>query len=66
MGGTPYPSVPVEKLYPLLLTQYRMDPPAYSTPEMWEGCLFGVFVGFVLMGCFWVFGMFLVFLRIFR
>ena len=34
LGGTPYPSVPVEKLYDYLKQGNRMSKPAYSNNEM--------------------------------
>lgn len=34
MGGNPYPSVPVEKLFDLLRGGHRMPKPPYSTLEM--------------------------------
>ncbi|XP_064601371.1 fibroblast growth factor receptor 2-like [Liolophura sinensis] len=45
LGGNPYPSVPVEKLFELLREGHRMEKPPYSSPEMynimqkcWEQC----------------------------
>jgi len=35
MGGTPYPSVPIEDLFQLLCTGHRMEPPAYSSPDIY-------------------------------
>ena len=34
LGGNPYPSVPVEKLFDLLRDGHRMDRPAYASHEM--------------------------------
>ncbi|ELT91659.1 hypothetical protein CAPTEDRAFT_166775 [Capitella teleta] len=36
LGGSPYPSVPVEKLFDLLLHGHRMEQPPYSTVEMYN------------------------------
>eukprot|EP00914_Ancora_sagittata_P013128 GHVO01025579.1.p1 GENE.GHVO01025579.1~~GHVO01025579.1.p1 ORF type:complete len:699 (+),score=42.80 GHVO01025579.1:45-2141(+) len=36
LGGSPYPSVPVEKLFDLLLHGHRMEPPPYSTSDMYN------------------------------
>ena len=33
LGGTPYPSVPVEKLFELLKSGHRMGRPPYSSLE---------------------------------
>ena len=34
MGGNPYPSVPVEKLFELLRNGHRMERPPYASTEM--------------------------------
>ena len=34
LGGNPYPSVPIENLYPLLKQGHRMQKPYYATDEM--------------------------------
>ena len=34
MGGNPYPSVPVEKLFELLRDGHRMEKPPHSSSEM--------------------------------
>ena len=34
LGGNPYPSIPVQKLFQLLKDGYRMSQPSYSTDEM--------------------------------
>lgn len=34
LGGNPYPSVPVEKLFELLRDGHRMQRPAYASHEM--------------------------------
>jgi serine/threonine protein kinase len=34
LGGNPYPSVPVERLFELLRDGHRMERPPYSTLEM--------------------------------
>lgn len=36
LGGTPYPSVPVEELFNKLIHGHRMDRPPYSTAEMYN------------------------------
>ncbi|KAL5021031.1 hypothetical protein ScPMuIL_000186 [Solemya velum] len=36
LGGNPYPSVPVEKLFDLLRTGHRMDRPPYASLEIFE------------------------------
>ena len=35
LGGTPYPSVPVEKLFSLLRDGYRMEKPRHCSLELW-------------------------------
>lgn len=35
MGGNPYPSVPVEKLFERLIEGYRMERPPYASNELW-------------------------------
>jgi len=35
LGGNPYPSVPVEKLFDLLRDGHRMERPAYASHEMY-------------------------------
>ncbi|CAB3996570.1 fibroblast growth factor receptor 4-like, partial [Paramuricea clavata] len=35
-GGTPYPSVPIEKLFELLKSGYRMERPENCPPELYE------------------------------
>ena len=34
LGGTPYPSVPLEKLFELLKSGYRMERPINCPPDM--------------------------------
>jgi serine/threonine protein kinase len=36
LGGNPYPSVPIEKLFVLLREGYRMERPPYASPEMYR------------------------------
>ena len=35
LGGNPYPSVPVEKLFELLRDGHRMERPPYASLEMY-------------------------------
>ena len=34
-GGTPYPGIPVERLFTLLKNGYRMECPINCPPNMW-------------------------------
>lgn len=36
LGGNPYPSVPIEKLFDLLRSGYRMDKPPYASHEIYN------------------------------
>jgi len=49
LGGNPYPSVPVEKLFELLRDGHRMEKPPYASLEMYD--IHDTFVGLIRL-CF--------------